>query len=189
MIIAHSNALMGYMNGCINCQTSFSWLGILLTLLQQRDQPNNRTYNFYLSQQRIRIEMAFGLLCTKWRIFHSNLDSKFGLEFQSKIVETACRLHNYVLDEEKANFSTQDCGTCNLEEWGVEALPNGPAGNNGYLRVPNEEENLFDEVLTQSSASRREAFVDNIIEMKLSRPQHNCDQNIEYDNNKINDYL
>ena len=28
-----------------------------------------RTYNFYLSQLRIRIEMAFGRLSTKWRIF------------------------------------------------------------------------------------------------------------------------
>ena len=27
----------------------------------------NRTYNFYLSRLRIRIEMAFGLLTTKWR--------------------------------------------------------------------------------------------------------------------------
>ena len=71
----------------------------------------------------------------------------------------------------------------NLEEWGVEALPNGPAENNGYLRVPNEEKNLSDDVPTQSSASRRETFVDSIIQMKLSRPQHNCDQNIEYDNN------
>ena len=29
----------------------------------------NRTYNFYLSQLHIYIEMAFGRLTTKWRIF------------------------------------------------------------------------------------------------------------------------
>ena len=32
-----------------------------------------RTYNFYLCQLWIRIEMAFGRLTTKWRIFRSNL--------------------------------------------------------------------------------------------------------------------
>lgn len=30
---------------------------------------SQRTFNFFLSQQRIRIEMAFGRLSTKWRIF------------------------------------------------------------------------------------------------------------------------
>ena len=152
---------------------------------KQREQPNNRTYNFYLSQQRIRIEMAFGLLCTKWRIFHSNLDSKFGLEFQCKIIETASRLHNYVLDEEQACFNTQnkDSDRVNLQEWGVEAMSSGPAGNKGYLRAPNEEEDIVDDVPTESSASRREAFVNHIMQADVTRPQHNCEQNIEYDNN------
>jgi hypothetical protein len=33
-----------------------------------------RAYNFYLSQLRIRIEMAFGLLTTKWRVLRSILN-------------------------------------------------------------------------------------------------------------------
>ena len=100
--------------------------------------------------------MAFGLLCTKWRIFHTNLDSKFGLDFQSKIIETASQLHNFVLDEEQASFNTQSNERVNLEEWGVEEMPDGSAGNNGYLRVPNKEHNIFDDVLTETSTSRRE---------------------------------
>jgi DDE superfamily endonuclease len=35
----------------------------------QRNEEHKRTYNFYLSQLRIRIEMAFGRMTTKWRIF------------------------------------------------------------------------------------------------------------------------
>ena len=59
-------------------------------------------------------------------IFHSNLDSKFGFEFQTKIIETASRLHNYILDEEQACFNTQnnDSDRVSLEEWGVETMPN-----------------------------------------------------------------
>ena len=34
----------------------------------QRSKPDNDAFNFYLSQLRIRIEMAFGLLVNKFRI-------------------------------------------------------------------------------------------------------------------------
>ena len=39
----------------------------------QKHTTHNRTYSFYLSQMCIHIEMAFGNLTTKWRIFRSNL--------------------------------------------------------------------------------------------------------------------
>ena len=35
--------------------------------------PTNQTYNFFLGQLRIRCEMAFGLLATKWQIFRRPL--------------------------------------------------------------------------------------------------------------------
>jgi hypothetical protein len=54
------------------------------------------TYNFFLSQMRIRIEMAFGRLMKKWRIFRSPLQSH--LDKTIRIVETAFRLHNYVIN-------------------------------------------------------------------------------------------
>ena len=34
----------------------------------QRSDPTKDACNFYLSQVRIRIEMAFGLLTTKWQL-------------------------------------------------------------------------------------------------------------------------
>ena len=40
----------------------------------QKALPYNRTYNFYLSQLRIRIEMSFGRLTTKFQIFRKNLN-------------------------------------------------------------------------------------------------------------------
>ena len=35
----------------------------------QQAETNNNVFNFFLSQLRIQIEMAFGLLTMKWRIF------------------------------------------------------------------------------------------------------------------------
>ena len=40
---------------------------------QQRNDPVNSAYNFYLSQLRIQVERAFGLLTTKWRILRGGL--------------------------------------------------------------------------------------------------------------------
>ena len=70
------------------CQTLIDWLKALLEqyfILGDNAYPlyckilvlfsgseyyaeHNRTFNFYLSQLRIRIEMAFGRLTTKWKI-------------------------------------------------------------------------------------------------------------------------
>ncbi len=41
----------------------------------QRTNPSNDAHNFYLSQLRIRIEMAFGLLTNKWRILRAPLQT------------------------------------------------------------------------------------------------------------------
>jgi DDE superfamily endonuclease len=61
-----------------------------------RNEYRKDTYNFYLSQMRIRIEMAFGRLTTKWRILRTPLQTH--LPKTIKIVEVACRLHNYVIN-------------------------------------------------------------------------------------------
>jgi len=146
----------------------------------QKFQPDNRTYNFFLSQLRIRIEMAFGLLCTKWRIFHSNLDSKFGLEFQSDIIQAACRLHNFVLDEEKQTFKITD-SNMDLNQICIERFPNGAAGNRGYLRIPLDEEDR--DTSNPEHTARRDEILQGIASAKLTRPQHNRDRNAGYDSN------
>ena len=59
-----------------------------------RHEGHNLTYNFYLLQLRIRIEMAFGRLTTKWRIFRSDLNCSTKKNCQ--IVRVGIKLHNYV---------------------------------------------------------------------------------------------
>ena len=56
----------------------------------------NDNFNFFLSQLRIRIEMAFGLLVTKWRILHTPINVKFSN--LRKLVSGIFRLHNYCIN-------------------------------------------------------------------------------------------
>jgi hypothetical protein len=63
-----------------------------------------RTFNFYLSQLRIRIKMAFGRLTTKWRRLWTTLN--FASVKNTKIICVCTNLHNYVI--------------CNSKEVGVD---------------------------------------------------------------------
>ena len=53
-------------------------------------------YNYLLCQLRIRIEMTFGRLTTKWRIFRTNLT--YSTPKNSLICRVGARLHNYVIN-------------------------------------------------------------------------------------------
>ena len=62
-----------------------------------RDQAQHDTYNFYLSQLRIRIEMAFGMLVNRFRILKRPLQSK--MKRNARIILACAILHNFVLDD------------------------------------------------------------------------------------------
>ena len=53
----------------------------------QRDGPKQDAYKIFLSQLRIRIEMAFGLLQTKWCVLKTNLSTS--LELFAQVLESA----------------------------------------------------------------------------------------------------
>ena len=55
----------------------------------------NRTYCYYLSQYRIRIEMAFGRLTTKWRILRRTLN--YSNAKNAKIICACTKLHNFCI--------------------------------------------------------------------------------------------
>jgi hypothetical protein len=57
-----------------------------------RYDQHKSAYNYYLSQLRTRIEMAFGRMTSRWRLFHRNLDCT--LPVCSKIILAAARLHD-----------------------------------------------------------------------------------------------
>ena len=71
----------------------------------QRFLERNDNFNFFLSQLCIRIEMAFGLLVTMWRILHTPINVKFSN--LRKLISGIIRLHNYCINnhEEKPLIS------------------------------------------------------------------------------------
>lgn len=63
----------------------------------QRRLPQNDTYNYHLSQLRIRIEMTFGRFMNKWRVFQRPLQMK--LKNAGHIFMCAARLYNFCANE------------------------------------------------------------------------------------------
>ena len=61
----------------------------------ESNNEHHRTYNFYLSQLRVRIEMAFGLLTTKWRILRTTL--RRSCANNSKLILLCMKLHNFCI--------------------------------------------------------------------------------------------
>ena len=89
---------------------------------------DNRTYNFYLSQLRIRIEMAFGLLTTKWRILRNALTCHPWKN--AKIVRVCMKLHNFCIRMKQKDGGGRIgklSGRVNLQNFEIEPLE----GENG----------------------------------------------------------
>jgi hypothetical protein len=74
---------------------------------QDKRDKSKDAFDFYLSQLRIRIEQAFGLLVTKWRIFKKPLEVSCWRT--TLLIEACFRLHNFCINErevEVLNFNT-----------------------------------------------------------------------------------
>ena len=69
----------------------------------QQLNPTKGSFNYFLSQVRIQIEMAFGLLTTKWQILKKPLF--VSLSVGSEVLECICRLHNYCIDMRSQGLS------------------------------------------------------------------------------------
>lgn len=91
-------------------------------------KPERDAYNYYLSQLRIHVEQAFGLLGRKWSVLKDPLQMK--LENACDTIMVAVRLHNFVLagyteDEITASLARTTLdrdGTVTIENHGVESL-------------------------------------------------------------------
>ena len=63
----------------------------------QLEDQGKDAFNFFLSQQCIRIDMAFGLLQTKLCVLNRPL--QVNLSPTAKVIETCAHLHNFCLRE------------------------------------------------------------------------------------------
>ena len=146
----------------------------------QRHEEYNLTYNFYLSQLRIRIEMAFGRLTTKFRIFRRNLD--FSLQKSALICEAAARLHNFVIDNDDVAFrpgdSPDDMGIDPLGKVsGWRAAVTCDEKNNGFLPATAGADKELE--FKKFADSRRVEFVNELKSREMDRPYHNKVRNGE----------
>ena len=130
---------------------------------------DNDVYNFYLSQLRIRIEMSFGRLVSKWRIFRSDLYSNNGSAKNIRIMRVGAKLHNFVINADQLNFLNVDDNDFDTIQ--VTPLEDGPEGNRGYLPMPIDEEPELD------CFNLRNTIVETLKEMGLERPDHNIKRN------------
>jgi len=147
---------------------------------RSRNDDGDDIFNFCLSQLRIRIEMAFGRLSTKWRILHRPIAAK--LSNCSKVLEVCARLHNFEITEDQEDVCTPPVDgafTHPLEEnFDVDALEDCEAGVNGFLPT----ENITPPWASQAaevpgSSVLRQMIRNNIVEQGCQRPTHNVARN------------
>lgn len=124
----------------------------------QKHDVDRSTYNFYVSQCRIRIEMAFGMLTNKWCIFKKPLQCS--LRNASKVFMCAARLHNFCIDE---RIRIEGRTRPKRVEW----------ANSGfyYSDLDELEEEFFD------SSIMRGYLVQEISSKSLTRPLRNLQRN------------
>jgi DDE superfamily endonuclease len=99
-----------------------------------RLEPKQDSYNFYISQLRIRIEMAFGLLTQRWQILKRPLRTK--LDKAGKVFMCLTRLHNFCINErDDLELPTTTCDLENNEN-APSFLPSDPtASGNGSHKL------------------------------------------------------
>lgn len=125
---------------------------------------SERTYNYYLSQMRIRIEMVFGQLTTKWRIFCRCLEN--GTRKNSRVCQVAAALHNFLIDQTNPNELADDF---------ISEHPSA-LDNLGY--TPTVDTDYTETNATgEGSSLQRTACVRIIARDGLSCSQHNIDRN------------
>jgi len=150
--------------------------------------PANRTYNYFLCQLRIRIEMAFGRLTTKWRICRKTLN--FANERNSKIISVCTKLHNFCIrmDQRDGGGRIGSFSGNNVDprEYGIDPLHGVGNQNNpfGYLNTQQTDDDTtvspgaFVSSLTPDD-SRRTSLVADVESRRLQQPAYNVERNAD----------
>jgi hypothetical protein len=138
-----------------------------------RQDPNKGSFKFYLSQLRIQIKMAFGLLTTKWQCLRKKLETS--LHNSAKSIEACAQMHNYVLDCQiqketvvAENALVEETNSANSE---IHVMAAGSPLGLGYLPTIDN----FN-LLPGTSLVTREAILQKIARHGFRRPTHNLER-------------
>ena len=136
----------------------------------QREDPFKDSFNFYLSQLRIRIEMAFGLLVQKWRILNRKLE--MSIENNVKVLRVCASLHNFVIDH---GVSTNEEAT---DTSGFTST-NSPSGFEYCPTRVEDREDLqsFLNDTERSDSVVRQVLVQFLQQNNIRRPEYNIQRN------------
>jgi hypothetical protein len=125
-------------------------------------------YNYYLSQLRIRVEMAFGRLVNKFRILSGKIVGS--MDRASAILIACARLHNFIIQEDNP---FQQCKTADEEIDSCDFAPNplAPLGMSYLPVVPDENFEVYPGI-----SHIRDAIVEHLREYDILRPIHNIER-------------
>jgi hypothetical protein len=125
-------------------------------------------YNHYLSQLRIRVEMAFGRLVNKFRILSGKIVGS--MDRASAILIACARLHNFIIQEDNP---FQQCKTADKEIDSCNFAPNplAPLGMSYLPVVPDENFEVYPGI-----SHIRDAIVEHLREYDILRPIHNIER-------------
>jgi DDE superfamily endonuclease len=122
--------------------------------------PRNDNFNFFASQLRIRIEMAFGIMVKKWSILSRPLTVK--LKNIKKIIVTIAKLHNYCINERLGNVSDEVYTPRNVAFTQHQIMLREQSAYEEFEELQHEYENAW--------SNNRDRMVKEIEALKLTRP-------------------
>jgi hypothetical protein len=101
----------------INCILFLLTAATIYLQGEQKHDPIKDTYNFYLSQLPIRIEMTFGILTSKWCILRRPLQGC--VKHAGKIFFACARLHNFIIDLEGGAAGVANSDAASTAAFGI----------------------------------------------------------------------
>lgn len=131
------------------------------------NRPDRDSYNFYLSQCRIRIEMAFGLLVNKWRIPKRPLCVQ--LKYAPHLIHACMRLHKFCINQDALENAVTSgrvikAMRSELRTWN---------GNRDLTYTQTQYETEGGEVVSLLDEETRSLVVKDIAAKELHRPTYN----------------
>jgi hypothetical protein len=88
-------------------------------------EEQHRAFNYYISQLRVRIEMAFGQLTTKWRCLRNAL--KYSTPRNAQVIIVCMKLHNFCIRMQQHDDPSYDATKETIEpiDSGTSSSSNG----------------------------------------------------------------
>lgn len=84
------------------------------------DSDDKKIYNYRLSRVKRIVKNVFGILTSRFRIFHTQINLK--PKYIDSVVMASCVLHNFLMAQSGSSYSPSDCFDCENIEDGIVTL-------------------------------------------------------------------